>query len=307
MNAPQPSPRGSQSTPSMMETIDVHSAATPPVRRPIVDLTLENSSPAPARNAGGPKTSHSGSYYYNNSSYASGSQGPVYDVYAGGNSVTLGGGGDRANRAKTGADYDLSSFGSSIPSKSKKPSASAYSSYIKPATPNAFKQEKVPQPKQTFARPTHQPAFGTGGYVNGWPSWVQPGGVNPGVVPDPRPAIAPPKPANQDDDVPREAFNIDSVPITAEDYMRYNGDAEKHMQELLSGAIGDGEDEMGDEGMREGEDTVEGFAKGMKLMPHQVRGVRWMKQRETGRKYGGILADVSLRSRPHVQLLADKF
>lgn len=274
-----------------METIDVHSAATPPVRRPIVDLTLENSSPAPARNAGGPKTSHSGSYYYNNSSYASGSQGPVYDVYAGGNSVTLGGGGDRANRAKTGADYDLSSFGSSIPSKSKKPSASAYSSYIKPATPNAFKQEKVPQPKQTFARPTHQPAFGTGGYVNGWPSWVQPGGVNPGVVPDPRPAIAPPKPANQDDDVPREAFNIDSVPITAEDYMRYNGDAEKHMQELLSGAIGDGEDEMGDEGMREGEDTVEGFAKGMKLMPHQVRGVRWMKQRETGRKYGGILAD----------------
>lgn len=291
----------------MMETIDIHSAATPPVRRPVVDLTGDNPSPAPARNAGGSKPSSSGSYYYNSSSYASGSQGPVYDVYTSGNSVTLGDGGDRANRAKTGADYDLSSFGSSIPSKSKKPSASAYSSYIKPATPNAFKQERVPQPKQTFARPAHQPAFGTGGYVNGWPSWVQPGGVNPGIVPNPRPAVAPPKPANQDDDVPREAFNIDSVPITAEDYMRYNGDAEKHMQELLSGAIGDGEDEMGDEGMREGEDTVEGFAKGMKLMPHQVRGVRWMKQRETGRKYGGILADVSLCSRPHVLLSVDKF
>lgn len=35
---------------------------------------------------------------------------------------------------------------------------------------------------------------------------------------------------------------------------------------MLSGVIGDGEDEMGDEGMREGEDIVEGFVKGMKLM-----------------------------------------
>nr|KIR45923.1 hypothetical protein I312_04893 [Cryptococcus bacillisporus CA1280] len=274
----------------MMEAIDVHSAATPPVRKPVVDLT-EHSPSTPAGDAGGSKSSKSGQYYYSNSSYGNGSQVPVYDFYAGGNNVALGDGRDRANRAKTGADYDLSSFGSSIPSKSKKPSASAYSSYIKPATPNAFRQEKVSQPKQTFARSAHQPAFGSGGYVNGWPSWVQPGGANPFIVPNPRPAIAPPKPANQDDDVPREAFNIDSVPITADDYTRYNGDAEKHMQELLSGAIGDGEDEMGDDGMKEGEDTVEGFAKGIKLMPHQVRGVRWMKQRETGRKYGGILAD----------------
>jgi SNF2 family DNA or RNA helicase len=31
-------------------------------------------------------------------------------------------------------------------------------------------------------------------------------------------------------------------------------------------------------------------------MPHQVRGVRWMRDRETGRKHGGILADVSHHS-----------
>ena len=43
----------------------------------------------------------------------------------------------------------------------------------------------------------------------------------------------------------------------------------------------------------QGEDVVDGFAKGITLMPHQVRGTQWMKSRETGRKYGGILADVS--------------
>jgi hypothetical protein len=32
----------------------------------------------------------------------------------------------------------------------------------------------------------------------------------------------------------------------------------------------------------------------MRLMPHQVRGTRWMRERESGRKYGGILADVSV-------------
>lgn len=66
------------------------------------------------------------------------------------------------------------------------------------------------------------------------------------------------------------------------------------MRELLSGAIGDGEGEMGDDGVQDGEDVIEGFAKGVRLMPHQVRGVKWMKSRESGRKYGGILADVSV-------------
>ncbi|WWC86455.1 uncharacterized protein L201_001332 [Kwoniella dendrophila CBS 6074] len=222
-------------------------------------------------------------------------------------------------------------FGSSLPSKSYKPSKSSvatssssyvaakpslqqaasghlyrkavapstdrptngYSSYIKPATPNAFKADnrQSQQPKQTFSKPSHQPAFTSQNQQ--WPTWVQNGQANPVLVhsgPIPKPISSKPKEV-EIDDVPREDFNLDAVPITAEDYQRFNGDADKHMQELLSGAIGDGEGDMGDEGIKEGDDIVEGFADGIKLMPHQVRGVKWMKQRESGRKYGGILAD----------------
>ncbi|WWC66176.1 uncharacterized protein I206_100077 [Kwoniella pini CBS 10737] len=165
-----------------------------------------------------------------------------------------------------------------------------YSSYIKPATPNAFQYQPISQPKQIFSQSSRQSALPP---TEQWPAWVQNGQPNPILVhnkPVPPPVTKHTIPV-EIDDTPREEFNIDAVPITAEDYQRYNGDADKHMQELLSGAIGDGEDEMGDEGHKEGDDIIEGFADGMKLMPHQVRGVRWMRGRETGRKYGGILAD----------------
>lgn len=59
------------------------------------------------------------------------------------------------------------------------------------------------------------------------------------------------------------------------------------MRELLSGAIGD------EDGIEEGSDVVEGFKDGVRLMPHQIRGVQWMKKRESARNTGGILADVS--------------
>jgi hypothetical protein len=79
------------------------------------------------------------------------------------------------------------------------------------------------------------------------------------------------------------------------DYTRVSADqAEADMRELLSGAIGDGEDNTG--GAEEGANLVEGFADGMTLMPHQIRGVSWMGQREVGTKRGGILADVSVVS-----------
>ncbi|WVF70244.1 hypothetical protein IAT40_005033 [Kwoniella sp. CBS 6097] len=175
-------------------------------------------------------------------------------------------------------------------STSTGPSASSYGSYIKPATPGAFQPNpSQPQPKQMFTQPSHHAAFGN----QQWPSWLTDGRpnpvlANPGPVPPP---VSKPKPKQEEDDVQREEFNIDSAPITAEDYQRFTGDAEKHMQELLSGAIGEGEGDMGDDGAQEGEDIIDGFAHGIKLMPHQVRGVKWMRNRESGRKYGGILAD----------------
>ena len=36
---------------------------------------------------------------------------------------------------------------------------------------------------------------------------------------------------------------------------------------------------------------VDGFREGVALLPHQVLGRAWMKERETGKKLGGILAD----------------
>ena len=85
-----------------------------------------------------------------------------------------------------------------------------------------------------------------------------------------------------------EMFDLNTAGITAEDANYLDRDSEKHMRELLSGAIGEGEDD-GEEPM----ETVHGLAEGVTLMPHQQRGVRWLKKREAARNFGGILADVS--------------
>lgn len=94
------------------------------------------------------------------------------------------------------------------------------------------------------------------------------------------------KPIISDD---REAFDLDTVKLSADDWTKHQGDAEAHMRELLSAAVGEV-----DEDIQDGEDIVEGFADGVRLMPHQIRGVKWMRGRESGRKFGGILADVSI-------------
>ena len=189
-------------------------------------------------------------------------------------------------------------FGSSIKpatstrSNRPKTATEGYGYYIKPGTPGAFVSEKTktvntfkpvkPDPLSRVRDPTH----------NGeWPSWLIKGQPNFGLKDPSIPARAVSRPGGED--TPVERFDLDAIPITAGDYDRHEGDADKHMRELLMGAIGDAEDGMGDDAVKEGEDTIEGLAKGVRLMPHQVRGVRWMRGRESGRKYGGILADVS--------------
>jgi hypothetical protein len=49
--------------------------------------------------------------------------------------------------------------------------------------------------------------------------------------------------------------------------------------------------------------VVEGFKDTFRLLPHQVQGRMWMKDRETGKKCGGILADVSLQLVPFLVIL----
>ncbi|KAK4687668.1 hypothetical protein P7C73_g2453, partial [Tremellales sp. Uapishka_1] len=186
-------------------------------------------------------------------------------------------------------------FGSSIVKSKPSKNASStptrgpnnpYSSYIKPATPGAFRPNAAAiQPTQTFQR---VPAD------KEWPAWLTDGRANPGVkLSKPKSKLAehPGNIGRVEEDENAEVFNLDAIPLRAEDLERHIGDADEHMRELLSGAVGDGEDGNGENAIADGEDEVEGFAKGIKLMPHQVRGVRWMRMRESGRKYGGILAD----------------
>ena len=107
-----------------------------------------------------------------------------------------------------------------------------------------------------------------------------------------QPGPAKPRTEEDGEDFSSALNDIKTDPM---DYTRVSADqAEADMRELLSGAIGDGEDNTG--GAEEGANLVEGFADGMTLMPHQIRGVSWMGQREVGTKRGGILADVSVVS-----------
>lgn len=167
------------------------------------------------------------------------------------------------------------------------PGMNDYSSYIKPATPNAWYQAQHhrQQPQHhagsSFHSQTHRPPSQPQGPLRPWPLGTSSYNARPtGYLP-------PPIPKSAMTEGEGEVFDLRSAQITAEDMERHHGDAEKHMRELLSGAIGE------DEGIEEGSDIVEGFKENVRLMPHQVRGVQWMKKRESARNTGGILADVS--------------
>ena len=70
------------------------------------------------------------------------------------------------------------------------------------------------------------------------------------------------------------------------DYRTTAADAEKALQDLITDSMNDVSDEV-DMSLAE----VEGFSENIRLLPHQVIGRVWMKERETGNKRGGILAD----------------
>jgi SNF2 family DNA or RNA helicase len=64
-------------------------------------------------------------------------------------------------------------------------------------------------------------------------------------------------------------------------------DAEKDLRDLLQSHIED--DEQGGAGEEEEDAHVDGM--NVKLQPHQQKSRKWMREREEGKKYGGILAD----------------
>ena len=77
----------------------------------------------------------------------------------------------------------------------------------------------------------------------------------------------------------RIADNEYDVPMTA-------ADTEKAIRDLVSGAFGETEVEVSLE-----DAEVPGLDPKFKLLPHQVASRKWMADRETGKKNGGILAD----------------
>ncbi|ELU39517.1 SNF2 family DNA-dependent ATPase [Rhizoctonia solani AG-1 IA] len=83
------------------------------------------------------------------------------------------------------------------------------------------------------------------------------------------------------EDAEGEKFNIE---IGGEDFKSTPDDAQRALKELVEGAIGAGLD-----GLDMKDATVKGFREGITLMPHQVQGRAWMRERETGKKCGGIL------------------
>ena len=63
-------------------------------------------------------------------------------------------------------------------------------------------------------------------------------------------------------------------------------DTEKALRDFVADEYNDGEVQYTIE-----DATVEGFREGVLLLPHQIKSRRWMAERESGKKTGGILAD----------------
>ena len=80
------------------------------------------------------------------------------------------------------------------------------------------------------------------------------------------------------------------MPELREEYgMMSSSDAEKALRDLMGGAMNDDVDAEIDMD----EAIVEGFQDGVVLLPHQILGRAWMRDREdlTRKRTGGILAD----------------
>ncbi|KAH9034929.1 SNF2 family N-terminal domain-containing protein [Lactarius hengduanensis] len=69
-------------------------------------------------------------------------------------------------------------------------------------------------------------------------------------------------------------------------------EAEKDLQDLLQQSFDGKEDgQSAHDDIDMSQAVVDGFREGIRLLPHQIIGRTWMAERESGKKYGGILAD----------------
>lgn len=122
-------------------------------------------------------------------------------------------------------------------------------------------------------------------------------------MPVPHPAPAPPHMPNTAENNPAgvatpkfvkddgngEAFALEGAEFVENPYERRKNQTEtqKELVDLVQSAM-DADLEVDMELA-----VVEGFSPKFTLLPHQVKGRIWMAERETGKKAGGILGDVS--------------
>lgn len=70
------------------------------------------------------------------------------------------------------------------------------------------------------------------------------------------------------------------------EYRVAQADADKALRDLMSDVRNDMHEEID-----MSEAIVPGFREGIVLLPHQIVGRKWMAERESGKRTGGILAD----------------
>jgi hypothetical protein len=103
---------------------------------------------------------------------------------------------------------------------------------------------------------------------------------------DPYPAMPIPSPSATPQN--GDEFNLGKIAFDPMERRKTTDEAQKQLMDLVESAYGD--DTPIDMSLAE----VEGFADGWTLKPHQVQARVWMKERESGKKVGGILGDVRL-------------
>jgi len=89
-----------------------------------------------------------------------------------------------------------------------------------------------------------------------------------------------------DDDPNAEAINIPDFRGMEHEYIS-PAEAEKALRDLIGGGINKSNNTEIDMSQA----IVPGFKEDFRLLPHQILGRQWMREREAEKKMGGILAD----------------
>ncbi|KAH9974278.1 SNF2 family N-terminal domain-containing protein [Lactifluus volemus] len=92
--------------------------------------------------------------------------------------------------------------------------------------------------------------------------------------------------------IPSNADLPHNDPSRATGHWETSHEGREDLQDLLQQSFDGKEDgEVAHDDIDMSKAIVEGFREGIRLLPHQVVGRDWMAERESGKKYGGILAD----------------